>query len=140
LQAWQEGVVAEIGIEAVLGRGVINGLCASTCRPELCDEPPWRRRTLWRPFRLESIMPKGYRFGRRLALPSTLQIRHELRLMDAQEEGRKRLALADGLAETASWDEIGSHRARAEREAELVNKIAVTQPGLPVLSQAGAVQ
>jgi hypothetical protein len=34
-----------------------------------------------------------------------------------QDEGRKRCAIADELADTASWEEIGAHRARAEREA-----------------------
>jgi hypothetical protein len=57
------------------------------------------------------------RFGRRMPLPSTVQILHDLRAMSAQEEGRKRYALADGLPEMASWEEIGAHRARAEREA-----------------------
>jgi len=67
-------------------------------------------------------MAKGFRFGRRIALPSTVQILHELRVMGAQEEGRKRYALADGLAETASWEDIGAHRARAERKEHLQKK------------------
>jgi hypothetical protein len=72
-------------------------------------------------------MPKGFRFGRRMALPSTVQILHELRLMEAPEEGRKRYALADGLAETASWDEIGANRARAEREGHPFSMLATNQ-------------
>jgi hypothetical protein len=68
------------------------------------------------------MMAKGFRFGRRIALPSTVQILHELKIMEAQEEGRKRYALADGLAETASWEEIGAHRARAEQDAHLHDK------------------
>ena len=56
------------------------------------------------------------RFGRRIPLPSTVQILHDLKVLFVQEEGRKRYVLADGLPETASWDEIGAHRARAERE------------------------
>lgn len=67
-------------------------------------------------------MAKGFRFGRRLALPSIVQILHEFKVVEAQEEGRKRYALADGLAETASWDEIGAHRARAEQEPHLRSK------------------
>ena len=61
-------------------------------------------------------MAANFRFGRRIPLPSTVQILHELKVLSAQEEGRKRYALADGLPETASWDEIGAHRARAERK------------------------
>ena len=62
-------------------------------------------------------MTTKFRFGRRIPLPSTVQILHELKVkvLSEQEEGRKRYALADGLPETASWDEIGAHRARAER-------------------------
>ena len=61
-------------------------------------------------------MTSKFRFGRRIPLPSAVQILHELKVLSAQEEGRKRYALADGLPETASWDEIGAHRARAERK------------------------
>ena len=61
-------------------------------------------------------MTTKFRFGRRIPLPSTVQILHELKVLSEQEEGRKRYALADGLPETASWDEIGAHRARAEWE------------------------
>jgi hypothetical protein len=61
-------------------------------------------------------MAANFRFGRRIPLPSTVQILHELKVLSAQEEGRKRYALADGLPETASWEEIGAHRARAERK------------------------
>jgi hypothetical protein len=47
--------------------------------------------------------------------------------MEAQEEGRKRYALADGLAETATWDEIGANRARAEREGHPLTMLATNQ-------------
>ncbi len=73
-------------------------------------------------------MAANFRFGRRIPLPSTVQILHELKVLsaqEAQEEGRKRYALADGLPETASWDEIGAHRARAER------KVASAAAGAP---------
>ena len=62
-------------------------------------------------------MTANFRFGRRIPLPSTVQLLHDLKVLSAQEEGRKRYALADGLPETASWDEIGAHRACAERKA-----------------------
>jgi len=61
-------------------------------------------------------MTTKFRFGRRIPLPSTVQILHDLKVLSEQEEGRKRYALADGLPETASWDEIGARRARAERK------------------------
>ncbi len=69
------------------------------------------------PTSTEIPMTANFRFGRRIPLPSTAQILHELKVLSAQEEGRKRYALADGLPETASWEEIGAHRARAERKA-----------------------
>jgi len=61
-------------------------------------------------------MAGTFRFGRRIAIPSTVQILHELRVLSAQEEGRKRFAIADGLPETATWADIGAHRARAEQK------------------------
>lgn len=72
-------------------------------------------------------MPKGFRFGRRISVPSTVQILHELRVIAAEEDARKRYALADGLAATASCDEIGAHRARAEREGHPLTMLATGQ-------------
>ena len=46
------------------------------------------------------------RFGRRLSLPSSVQVRQELRLFSAQEDARHRCAGDLGLAETASWEDI----------------------------------
>jgi len=60
-------------------------------------------------------MSKDFRFGRRMPLPSTLQIRHELKVLSELEAARKKHALHDGLPETASWDDIGLFRAQAER-------------------------
>lgn len=48
------------------------------------------------------------RFGRRMPLPSTLQIRHELVLFGLEEEHRSRLAAAYDLPRNASWREIGA--------------------------------
>ncbi len=53
------------------------------------------------------------RFGRRIALPSTVQIRHELRVLRAEENVRELCAEAEGLPCSASWDEICVRRARA---------------------------
>jgi hypothetical protein len=52
------------------------------------------------------------RFGRRVAIPSTAQIRHEIRVFGEREE-RERIATLDGLGPTASWDDIIAHRVAA---------------------------
>jgi hypothetical protein len=46
------------------------------------------------------------RFGRRHAVPSSVQVRHELRQFSAQEDARERCALAVGLPPRASWEAI----------------------------------
>ena len=51
-----------------------------------------------------------HRFGKRVPLPSSIQVRHELRLFSAQEDARHRCAGEIGLAETASWDAIIARR------------------------------
>jgi hypothetical protein len=52
------------------------------------------------------------RFGRRMAIPSILQIAHELRGF-SQDDARMRCAAEEGMPMTASWDEIVAHRAAA---------------------------
>jgi hypothetical protein len=51
-------------------------------------------------------MAHFHRFGRRKPLPSTLAISHDLRALWADETARSFCAEADGLPNTASWDEI----------------------------------
>jgi hypothetical protein len=53
------------------------------------------------------------RFGRRVPVPSTLQISHELRGLSADENARRFCAAEDGLSNTATWEEIIDHRGRA---------------------------
>jgi hypothetical protein len=46
-------------------------------------------------------MAQTYRFGKRIPLPSTVQIRHELLLMMAQEDAKQRAA-AESKSERAA--------------------------------------
>lgn len=50
------------------------------------------------------------RFGRRISIPSSLQIRTELRALVADEYAREYCAEAEGLPDTASWEQIVEHR------------------------------
>lgn len=53
------------------------------------------------------------RFGKRLPIPSTVQIRHELRAFIAEEDIREECAAQAGLSAKASWDDIYADRAAA---------------------------
>ena len=50
------------------------------------------------------------RFGKRIPIPSSLQILHELRMLSADEDARVRCAEEDRLPRTASWKEIIGRR------------------------------
>ncbi|MGP0061795.1 MAG: hypothetical protein ACLPID_21225 [Beijerinckiaceae bacterium] len=47
-------------------------------------------------------MAQLYRFGRRIRLPSTIQILHELRAFSAQEDARQRHLTDAGVPETVA--------------------------------------
>lgn len=50
------------------------------------------------------------RFGRRLPVPSSLSIAHDLRALSTDENARQHCAEAEGLPTNASWDAIMDHR------------------------------
>ena len=50
------------------------------------------------------------RYGRRIQIPSTVQVKHELRAFIAEENVRELCAEADGLPPSASWKDIENRR------------------------------
>lgn len=58
-------------------------------------------------------MKSFVRFGKRISIPSTFQVKHELRKLIADENTRELCAQAEGLLPAASWNEICAARARA---------------------------
>lgn len=55
-------------------------------------------------------MPSHIRYGRRIPIPSTVQLRHELKAFIAEENVRELCAEADGLPLRATWKEIEVRR------------------------------
>ena len=55
-------------------------------------------------------MQSYIRYGRRIQIPSTAQVTHELRVLIAEENVRELCAEADGLPLFASWNDIESRR------------------------------
>jgi hypothetical protein len=51
------------------------------------------------------------RFGKRIPIPSTVQIRHELRAFSAEEDVRMECAEKIGLPPGAPWEDIYARRA-----------------------------
>ena len=56
-------------------------------------------------------MNSTVRFGRRIPIPSTVQIIHDLMDFSSDEDVRERCAEEEGLPGGTSWDAIISHRA-----------------------------
>lgn len=50
------------------------------------------------------------RYGRRVQIPSTVQVKHELRVFIAEENVRELCAEAEGLPPSASWNDLESRR------------------------------
>jgi hypothetical protein len=57
-----------------------------------------------------SKMPSHIRYGRRIQIPSSVQLRHELKAFIAQENVRELCAEAEGLPLRATWKEIEAQR------------------------------
>jgi hypothetical protein len=55
-------------------------------------------------------MKPTMQYGRRIVVPSMVQVRHELRAFIAEWNVRELCAEADGLPITASWKELEAHR------------------------------
>lgn len=53
------------------------------------------------------------RFGSRIAIPSSAEVRHELRHFCAEEDVREECAAKEGLSPDTGWEDIYAHRAAA---------------------------
>jgi hypothetical protein len=55
------------------------------------------------------------RFGMRVPIPSTVQIRQELRAFSTEQNVRELCAEADNLPTSASWEEISERRLQCSK-------------------------
>ena len=69
------------------------------------------------------------RFGRRMSVPSSLQIRTELRALIADEHARELCAEAEQLPDNVSWETIVEHRRRIA--AGMAQQDGNTAPPIP---------
>jgi hypothetical protein len=82
-------------------------------------------------------MKSMVRFGSRIRLPSTIEIKHELRAMAAEWNVRELCAEAEGLPATASWDELEAHRLA---HAHVFADDAKLRPPIGILEQLTRIQ
>jgi hypothetical protein len=66
-------------------------------------------------------MTTKYRFGRKLALPSTRALVHELKTLIASEDARMACAAAIGISKESSWEEIRAARLASEAASSSAN-------------------
>jgi hypothetical protein len=64
------------------------------------------------------------RFGKRVPLLPSVQIRHELRLFCAQEDVREQCAAAQGMPIGSSWEQIRERHALAGSRDPISETIA----------------
>jgi hypothetical protein len=62
------------------------------------------------------------RFGRRVLIPSKVQVLHDYRVFAEERDVRERCATEEGLPLTASWVEIIVHRSNAASAAAAATK------------------
>ncbi|HTK78820.1 MAG TPA: hypothetical protein VL286_00125 [Rhizomicrobium sp.] len=55
-------------------------------------------------------MPSYIRYGRRIQIPSTVQVKHELRMFIAEENVRELCAEAEAMPLSAPWKDIEERR------------------------------
>ena len=68
---------------------IYSGTNSPTIRPQkVLLELAHRTVDIATPISMEITVTKNYRFGRRIPIPSTVQILHDLKALTVQEEGR----------------------------------------------------